>query len=307
MSKILITAKINPDLDGLACAYAYAQFLNKTDTANEYIAGVYGEPQIEARFVLEKLGIIDGLIFNPVDDFAKFIIVDASDVLGMPEIIRPLDVVEVIDHRAVHRASELFPQAKIEIEPVGAAATLILEKLRSANFSLSANQVALLLGAIFSNTLNLQADITSLRDRQAIEFLQSNYLDYIPENFIAEMFAYKTNYLLTHLAEVLISDFKVFPGALGIAQLEGVDLELIINNQIQEIKRVLEELKNKHNLEYIFLTCADISKGYNFLVATDEATKLLLSKSMNLLFNSAGIAKTNKLFLRKQILPLLFR
>ena len=41
----------------------------------------------------------------------------------MPVVIRPQDVVEVIDHRLSNNAAELFPKAKIQIEPVGAAAT----------------------------------------------------------------------------------------------------------------------------------------------------------------------------------------
>jgi inorganic pyrophosphatase/exopolyphosphatase len=58
-------------------------------------------------------------------------------------------------------------------------------------------------------------------------------------------------------------------------------------------------------LEYVFLTVADIKNGYNIFVAIDEKTKIILNKSMGLSFNNNGIAKNNKLFLRKQILPLL--
>ena len=59
MNKILVTPKINPDLDGVACAYAYVQFLNMTDKENEYVAGIFGKPQIEAEFLLKKMNIYD--------------------------------------------------------------------------------------------------------------------------------------------------------------------------------------------------------------------------------------------------------
>ena len=38
---ILVTPKINPDLDGVACAYVYASLLNVLDKENKYIAGIF--------------------------------------------------------------------------------------------------------------------------------------------------------------------------------------------------------------------------------------------------------------------------
>jgi inorganic pyrophosphatase/exopolyphosphatase len=104
---------------------------------------------------------------------------------------------------------------------------------------------------------------------------------------------------------VIRVDFKTFDNGLGIAQLEGFDLEYLVNKQQLEISAVLAKLKHQHNLQFIFLTAADINQGYNIFVVIDEESKLLLAKSMNLKFNDEGIAKNDKLLLRKQILPLL--
>lgn len=305
MKTILITPKINPDLDGVACAYVYTKLLNTLDKANKYIAGIYGKPQSEARFLLEKFNIKDGLIFNQKMEFDKFIIVDASDIKGMPEVIRPQDVVEVIDHREIHKAKGLFPSAKIQIEPVGAAATLIFEKIRETGLPINSNDVFLLFGAIFSNTLNFKSDIVSERDLKAIESLKNDYGVIIPSNLIDEMFQYKTEYIVNNLEEAMISDFKTFDGGLGIAQLEGFDLQDVIDNKIGDIKEILKKIKEKLNLEYIFLTAPDVKNEYNLFVVIDEKTKSLLSKSIDLSFNNSGITKNNKLFLRKQLLPLL--
>jgi manganese-dependent inorganic pyrophosphatase len=305
MNKILITPKINPDLDGVACAYAYAQLLNIIDSQNQYIAGIYGEPQSEARFLLAKYNINEGLLFSPKIEFDKFIIVDASDIKGMPEIIRPQDVIEVIDHRAVHQAEKLFVNAKIQVEPVGAAATLIFEKLKAAKLAIKPESAHLLLGAIFSNTLNFKSDIVSTRDVFAKEFLIKDCHELIPMNFINEMFSYKTEYIINNLEKTITDDFKIFDNHLGVAQLEGFNLEKVVNIKVKEIKEILQKIVKTNNLEYVFLTVADIKNGYNIFVAIDEKTKIILNKSMGLSFNNNGIAKNNKLFLRKQILPLL--
>lgn len=305
MSKILVTAKISPDLDGVACAYAYAKLLNFVDQNNEYIAGIYGEPQIEAKYLLDRFSIKEGLIYNPEIEFAKFILVDASDIKGMPECLRAQDVLEVIDHREVHQAQELFPNAKVQIEKVGAAATLIFEKFKEKNITLDLPTAILLLGAIYSNTLNFQSNIVKQRDKNAVEFLKNDYGVEIPQNLIEEMFLYKTEYLETNLEEAIISDFKDFENGLSIAQLEGFNLVNLVDNKLEEIKNILSKLKAKYNLKYIFLTCADIKNNHNIFVVIDEKTKLLLSKSMGLSFDDRGIATNNKLILRKQIMPLL--
>jgi manganese-dependent inorganic pyrophosphatase len=297
MSKILITPKINPDLDGVACAYAYAKLLNSSNDGNEYIAGIFGTPHSEAQFLINKFNINEGLVFNPNLAFDKFILVDASDLKGMPEVIRAQDVIEVIDHRATHRATELFVNAKVQVELVGAAATLIWEKFKE---SLDINSAALLYGAIYSNTLNLNPSITTDRDLTAIKELAVN----MPVNLITEMFQYKTDYIASNLEEVMSGDFKTFDGSLGIAQLEGFNLDQLVNNNIETIKNILISLKEKNNLKFIFLTAADIDNGYNVFVVVDEETKILLEKSLTLNFNNL-IAKNNQLLLRKQILPLL--
>jgi nanoRNase/pAp phosphatase (c-di-AMP/oligoRNAs hydrolase) len=39
---MMITAYENPDLDGVACAYAYSEFLNNND--KKYITALFGKP-----------------------------------------------------------------------------------------------------------------------------------------------------------------------------------------------------------------------------------------------------------------------
>ncbi|MCU0680184.1 MAG: DHH family phosphoesterase [Planctomycetes bacterium] len=306
MFKTLITPKINPDLDGVACAYAYSQFLNKTQNDYQYIAGIYGRPQIEARFLLERLNLEDGLCYNPQNDFFDFIIVDASDIKGMPEIIQKAKVKEVIDHRLAHQAYELFPQAKIQIEMVGAAATLILEKFIENSLFPSEEIMLMLGGAIFSNTLNFKAEIVSNRDKKAIEYIKKNVSPLAFKMISEQMFIYKTEYLKNNLSEVIKDDFKVFnfPGNFGIAQIEGYDLDNLLIVKREELIIILQELKKKNNLDHIFLTAADINNSYNIFLAIDKNTEKILKTKMNLVFNS-GIARNSKLLLRKQIVPLL--
>ena len=55
VEKILVTDALDPDLDGTACIVAYSEFLNASGKKVETL--IFGTPQEESAFVLEKLGI----------------------------------------------------------------------------------------------------------------------------------------------------------------------------------------------------------------------------------------------------------
>ena len=50
MSKILLTAKTNPDLDGVACIYAYQKLLSKN--GEDVKAVIYGDPISKLNILL---------------------------------------------------------------------------------------------------------------------------------------------------------------------------------------------------------------------------------------------------------------
>jgi inorganic pyrophosphatase/exopolyphosphatase len=155
--------RVCPDLDGVACAVAFAELLRSQSIAAR--AWIAGTPDPEASFAARELGVT--LDAAPPPEGCAFILVDASDLRGMPPSLDPLRVIEVIDHRLHHRAPELFPHAVIVIEPVGAAATLVTERYQSLGVLPSPIAARLLQAAILSNTQALRGTITTERDRAA--------------------------------------------------------------------------------------------------------------------------------------------
>lgn len=55
MSKILVTAKVNPDIDGTACILAYADFLTRTGRSADGI--IFGSLQSEAAYFVERQNV----------------------------------------------------------------------------------------------------------------------------------------------------------------------------------------------------------------------------------------------------------
>ena len=125
-SRIIVTAYSNPDLDGTACAIAYAEFLQKK--GNNAVVAIFGIPHREAQFVFNTFHIEQPIhAEETLSKMDKVILVDASDLRGISDKINPEQVIEIFDHRKIHEADK-FPHAKAQIELVGSCATLIAEK-----------------------------------------------------------------------------------------------------------------------------------------------------------------------------------
>jgi manganese-dependent inorganic pyrophosphatase len=296
---MIVTAYENPDVDGTACAYAYAEFLNKQGT--EALAVVFGVPHREAQFVMKEFKI-EGFAKGEEHLAEKVVLVDASDLRGLSDKLAPNQVIEIIDHRKIHEA-EKFPNAKSQIELVGSAATLIAEKFKAASIEPSEEAAALLFSAIVSNTINFQAKVTTDRDQEMAEWLQS-FVE-IPDDYVHRMFADKSAFT-KNLKETMEDDYAMFDFGkqVGIAQLEIVDVDNFIDKNKEEIQEALKTLKKEKEMKLCFLTTIDLEKGFNVFVTIDDETEQILSQVLNISFDERK-AKREGIIMRKEIIPLL--
>jgi manganese-dependent inorganic pyrophosphatase len=284
---------------GTACAYAYAEFLNKQGT--EALAVVFGVPHREAQFVMKEFKI-EGFAKGEEHLAEKVVLVDASDLRGLSDKLAPNQVIEIIDHRKIHEA-EKFPNAKSQIELVGSAATLIAEKFKAASIEPSEEAAALLFSAIVSNTINFQAKVTTDRDQEMAEWLQS-FVE-IPDDYVHRMFADKSAFT-KNLKETMEDDYAMFDFGkqVGIAQLEIVDVDNFIDKNKEEIQEALKTLKKEKEMKLCFLTTIDLEKGFNIFVTIDDETEQILSQVLQISFDERK-AKREGIIMRKEIIPLL--
>lgn len=300
MNKILITAYEHPDLDGTACAIAYAELLQSQ--GQDATAALAGIPHREAHYVFQTFQItpppsIDTLITKDT----KIILVDASGTRGISSHNNLENVIEVIDHRKINEV-EKFPNAKIQIELVGSAATLIAEKFMATNTPITNTSAALLYSAIVSNTINFQANVTTDRDKVAAKWLQNQFKE--PPNYISEMFTFKSRFTES-LRDTIVHDFADFSfngHTIGIAQLEIVEVEKFITDNREELESILNDIKDTHKFEYIFLTAIDVLKATNTFLVIDEHTKQLLIKAVDISFTN-NLSTRSGIMMRKTITP----
>jgi len=302
MKPILITCYVNPDLDGVAGALAYSEWLQKI--GKEVTVGIFGEPHEEAKFVLDRFHFTYPQIIKDAGFYDEVILVDASDLIGLEGNIAPDKVIEIIDHRKINEADK-FPKAQVQIELVGAAATLIAEKFMQNNVEISEKSATLLSSAIISNTLNFKGGVTTDRDRAAVEWL-SHYRQ-MPADFWRELFSAKSNLAGPKLAERIEGDFAWFVlggRRIGIAQIEMIGADELISERSNGILKSLDKMKTDLNLDLVFQNTIELEKGKNYIITADELTKIILTRILKVKF--VGIcAETESLIMRKQIVPLL--
>jgi manganese-dependent inorganic pyrophosphatase len=304
MQSTLITCYVNPDLDGVAGAFAYAEFLQKTGVKAE--ARIIGKAHDEAEYIINRFDLPYPESILNADNYDQVVLVDASDLNGLGGKISPEKVIEIIDHRKVHEADK-FPKAKVQIELVGAAATLIAEKFMENNIEVSRESAILLYGAIISNTLNFKGTVTTDRDRRAAQYLLQKTKIPNAHNFWRELFMAKSDLSGSKLQDRIKDDtacFVIGEKKISIAQLEIIGAKKLIDEREAEIIQVLNDLKKELNLDYVFQNTLELEDDKNFFVTDHKETKILLEKVLNVKFKG-NVAERAGLILRKEITPLL--
>ncbi|MCX6790985.1 MAG: DHH family phosphoesterase [Candidatus Gribaldobacteria bacterium] len=297
---IFITTGVHPDLDGLACCVGYSELQQKLGIKT--VIGLVGGFDLETKFVLDYFDLALGDFNANPEDFDQVILVDTSEQRSLDERIRLDKVVEIIDHRLLND-SQLFPQAKVQIEALGAAATLIAEKFQQSQKGISQTAVILLQTAIISNTLNFKAHITSQHDRAMFNWLSQYFT--LPTDFAWQMFMAKLDFSGSKLTEALEHDFRSGGlGKIGIAQIEMIGGAKLVDERLEEILDKLNQKQKELSLDYIFLSIIELKEGHNILVTSDRLTQNLLENVFKTNFKN-NVAILSDLLMRKEIRPLL--
>lgn len=300
MQPILVTSYTDPDLDGTACAIAYAEFLNKG--GKKAVAGILGHMHSEAEYVLQKSQAPAPLMLTHAHDYESIVIVDNSNVSMYEGTLDAKSVIEVIDHRDVSYP-EQFQNARIQIENVGAAATLVAERFMHGDVAISTSSALLLYGAIASNTLNFQATRTSNRDREAFAWLKG--MSGASDAFVHEMFLAKSDVHGDRLKKDLRGDYNwsTFNGSVVvIAQLEIIGAKALARERASEIIVELRQMKRERKGTYTFLNIMDLEEKGNVFLTEEKETQDLLLRVFNVAFHGC-FAWHPGLLLRKEMIP----
>lgn len=296
MKPTIACSYINPDLDGVACSVGMAELLRAD-------AVVVGTPSQEAAWMCDRFGIPMPPEGRERLADADVILVDASDPGDLDASFPIASVVEIIDHRLVHRAAD-FPNAtRVQIEQVGSCATLVAERLKQNGATPSRDAARLLTGAIVSNTVDFKSPGTTDRDRAMFEWLAP--VADLPEGFAREMFLAKSDLSGDKLCQALVGDWivKEFGGTrFMVFQLEAADVADVVAARKDEILAVMRPIATAERADAAFLNAIDILNGTDTWLALDEATIALLESVFDRRFDG-DVSTVDRIVMRKQIVP----
>ena len=217
----IVCSYIEPDIDGVSCMYAYSELLNRQgDNVTYYI---WGNPKNEVEIVCEMFDIkLGGLKEIPKED-NQFIICDLNSFdQTMKETSRE-SIIEIIDHHGISKDLNSYIYCtRLQIDRIGAAATIVAERYKMSGLIPSREAAILLYYGIISNSINLKANITSQRDIEMTKWLKSICSE-ISEEKIAEIFTKKSSIpddrlriemecercMQTHNKDVLVGQLEV--------------------------------------------------------------------------------------------------
>jgi len=294
-SKVIVIPPDCTDLDGYACAVGYAELLRARGI--DSLAGYDGPVDAETSYVVS---CITPPIFESnknIVNASKYVYVDGSNLQLFPEALSPNKVVEVIDHHFPHDVKNDFPNAIEDIQRIGAAATLIVERFKEDTRTPEHGTSVLLYCAIHSNTQGLNGSITTQRDHDAVDWLSS--ITNIPKDIVKLQFNARKADIVSNLSASVARESKKYYDQLSreyvIAQLELPDASLVFNEERDELIKSTLSLS-----ERAILNMVDVSKNESTILIPNDTYRSEVEELIGMTFtNSCAIA--SPIILRKQI------
>lgn len=293
--KIVVGGRAYADIDVLACVHAYTQLLTlKNEEAVGIITGPWNQT-IPSSIRTWPIDIKKEFKIEP----CSFILVDISDPRFMETFVSVDHVVEVFDH---HYGFEAFWKERLPntayIESVGACATLIWEQFKESGLdpSISTVNANLLYTAIFANTLDFRAHVTTKRDRIAFEELFS-YTE-LPENW-------KSHYyqeIEEGFKDALVTHIKKDAKTIHYGETPFNFGQIEVWNAGFALERMKEEFKPSDEW---FINIASIEEGRSYFYTNSDRLKRSL-KAIEAKPYAADLQVANRLWLRKELLRALF-
>ena len=296
MKKVVITYK-NADLDCVASAYAYSEYLQKTGENVSYF--INGKVQDEVNIVCKLFGINLNNKLKEITD-EKIIVVD-TNTLSSISCVKPENIIEIIDHHPNSGDIKYCPNASLKLYEIGAVCTIIAEMFKDNNIEISKESAILLYYGIISNTINLKSKVRTTRDTNILNYLKEKCYD-IKEDIIEKIFKEKSKFNIKDLRRYMEVEEKFILNEkeMIIGQLELVNASSFLEEHKNKINKIVKDVYSEYKVKYVFINIIDILNGYHILYANDEGTISYLEEKFKVKFNN-GIFKENIIFLRKEI------
>ena len=203
---IYVTGHKSPDSDTVGSAIAYAVLLRALGYDAQAV--VLGSVNHETQYILDAAKL-DALPLLEDASGCNMALVDHSEYLQSADGLKDAHIISIIDHHGdgtVQTGNQLIYDAR----PLGATATIIWLRYRDAGLSPDQQTALVMMGAILSDTKNLQSDATTFADREALRELSGIAGISDTDAFYSEMYKALLSYEGMTDEEIYFSDYKEY-------------------------------------------------------------------------------------------------
>ncbi len=299
--KIYVIGHKVPDLDSVVAAISYANFKNKKENTEKYQPVVTGEINEVTKFVLKKFGFEEPNILEDAEE-KNLILVDHNEFSHAIKGIEKANIVEILDHHKVN--FNYSNPIEITVKPWGSSNTIIYEKYIEGKIEIKKEIAGLILSAVLDDTVIAKSPTCTDIDKKVLEELAGLAEIESWEDYGLEMFKVKSSVSKMTAREIIKLDYKDYEyktGKFGFGQVETVDLKEVQERE-EELKKDLEELRDKETYHTVTLVITDIlKKGSKVLVATSDEDGV--NKALGKDLENGAVYIDGLMSRKKQVIP----
>jgi manganese-dependent inorganic pyrophosphatase len=295
----------SPDTDSTASPLIWAWYMNNhRDQPAEAV--LLGEPNTEAKFVLQRWKVEQPPIIEGVSAGEQVVIVDTNNPAELPEDINAADILQIIDHHKLTGGLETVAPIDITIKPLACTATIMHNLMGPHESELTEQMKGLMLSCILSDTLEFRSPTTTGQDRELAEKLAADLGLSIPD-YAAEMFAAKSDVSAFSEAELLRMDSKEYEVSgtkFRVSVLETTAPDVPLSRK-EALMQAMPQVAQEDGVDQVLLFVVDILQEQATLLVPNDTVKTVAEKSFGAQVTGDSVVLPGVMSRKKQIIPAL--
>ena len=300
----LVFGHQSPDTDSTGSPLIWAWFLN--NRGMEAKAVLLGQPNTEAKFVLERWGQEMPEIIEDVEDDQPCVIVDTNNPGELPANINSADVIAVIDHHRLVGGLETRNPINITIRPLACTATIMHQMMGPVAAEMPDEIKGLMLSCILSDTLAFRSPTTTDTDRELAEALAADLGIDIGE-YSTEMFTAKSDVSAFSDSELIRMDSKKFEledKSFRVSVLETTAAQVLLDRKAM-LMRAMPAVAEEDGVDQVLLFIVDILNEEATLLVPNDLVKSVAEASFDVKVEGNSVVLPGVMSRKKQIIPAL--
>ena len=306
--RIYVIGHLSPDLDAIASAALYAEFLTKSKRYEgaTIVPTRAGEPNKETSAMFDRFGVEMPVALDDVsiEENDGFILVDHNEESQRHAKIVSDQILEIIDHHKINIS--FTTPIRLDVKPLGSTSSLVYEHFDMYGIKPSDNSAGLLLAAILSDTQGLKSSTTTGYDSEiAHKLAEKLKLDLDKLSF--DIFKAKSDITGMTTEEIVTRDYKVFEFGdtkVFINQIETVEPDKILELEPQIVDE-LRNLKSRLGVGQAYNVVTDILKINSHIIYSNEEEKAIVEKAFTAQGSEFSADIGPKMSRKKDIAPAL--